>query len=172
MTPLRTIALATAVALPLGVLISQVVPRWGVGTGPEVECNSFVVDDLMRTSDLLRHSGDRIPPNQLHEELVKRGVTLPSPPSLTFAPRYYGRGAEALLREYESAKKAYEAKWEDIKGSPEYQRAREAILSRKRDETLRACLRIFGGEEGIETAGFSTKSAQDAKISAERPVSP
>jgi hypothetical protein len=146
MTPLRTIALATAVALPLGVLISQVVPRWGVGTGPEVECNSFVVDDLMRTSDLLRHSGDRIPPNQLHEELVKRGVTLPSPPSLTFAPRYYGRGAEALLREYESAKKGYEAKWEDIKGSPEYQRAREAILSTKRDETLRACLRIFGGK--------------------------
>ena len=100
----------------------------------------------MRTNDLLRHSGDRIPPNQLHEELVKRGVTLPSPPSLTFAPRYSGRGAEALLREYESAKKAYEAKWEDIKGSPEYQRAREAILSRKRDETLRACLRIFGGK--------------------------
>ena len=137
MTPLRTIALATAVALPLGVLISQVVPRWS-----PVECNSFA-DDLMRSSDLLRQSGDRIPPNQLHEELVKRGVTLPSPPSLTFVPRYSGRGgAEALLRDYESAKKAYEAKWEDIKGSPEYQRAREAILSRQRDETLRACLRI------------------------------
>ena len=140
MTPLRTIVLATAVALPLGVLISQVVPRWS-----PVECNSFA-DDLMRSSDLLRQSGDRILPNQLHEELVKRGVTLPSPPSLTFAPRYSGRGAEALLRKYESAKKAYEAKWEDIKGSPVYQRAREAILSRKRDETLRACLRIFGGK--------------------------
>lgn len=104
----------------------------------------------MRTSDLLRHSGDPIPPNQLHEELVKRGVTLPSAPSLTFAPRYSGRGAEALLREYEAAKKAYEAKWEDIKGSPEYQRAREAILSRQRDETLRFCLRIRAiQEEGV-----------------------
>ena len=136
MTPLRTIALATAVALPLGVLISQVVPRWE--PGPKVECNAFA-DDRMRNSD-------RIPPNQLHEELVKRGVTLPSPPSLTFAPRYYGREAEALLREYESAKKAYEAKWEDIQSSAEYQQAREAILSRNRDETLRACLRIFGGK--------------------------
>ena len=145
MTPLRTIALATAVALPLGVLIAQVVPRWGAGTSPKIECPSFM-EDLMRSSDPLRQSGDRIPPNQLHEELVKRGVTLPSPPSLTFAPRYSGRGAEALLRKYESAKKAYAAKWEDIKGSPVYQRAREAILSRKRDETLRACLRIFGGK--------------------------
>jgi len=149
-TPLRTIALATAVALPLGVLIAQVVPRWGAGTGPKVECLAFM-DDLMRSSDLLGYSGDRIPPNQLHEELVKRGVTLPSPPSLTFAPRYSGRGgAEALLREYESAKKAYEAKWEDIKGSPEYHQAREAILSRQRDETLRACLRIRAiQEEGV-----------------------
>ena len=141
MTPLRTIVLATAVALPLGVLIAQVVPRWS-----PVECNSFA-DDLMRSSDLQRQSGDRIPPNQLHEELVKRGVTLPSPPSLTFAPRYYGRGAEALLREYESAKKAYEAKWEDIKGSPEYQQARDSILSKQRDETLRACLRFRALQE-------------------------
>ena len=140
MTPLRTIALATAVALPLGVLIAQVVPRWGAGTSPKIECPSFM-EDLMRSSDPLRQSGDRIPPNQLHEELVKRGVTLPSPPSLTFAPRYSGRGgAEALLRDYESAKKAYEAKWEDIKGSPEYQQVRDAILSKQRDETLRACL--------------------------------
>ena len=146
MTPLRTIALATAVALPLGVLIAQVVPRWGAGTSPKIECPSFM-EDLMRSSDPLRQSGDRIPPNQLHEELVKRGVTLPSPPSLTFAPRYYGRGAEALLREYESAKKAYEAKWEDIKGSPEYQQAREAILSEQRDETLRACLRFRALQE-------------------------
>ena len=91
MTPLRTIALATAVALPLGVLIAQVVPRWGAGTSPKIECPSFM-EDLMRSSDPLRQSGDRIPPNQLHEELVKRGVTLPSPPSLTFAPRYSGRG--------------------------------------------------------------------------------
>lgn len=150
MTPLRTIALATAVALPLGVLISQVVPRWGAGRGPKLECPSFV-DDLMRSSDLLRQSGDRIPANQLHEELVQRGVTLPSPPSLTFAPRYSGRGgAEALLRDYDSAKKAYEAKWEAIKGSPAYDRAREAILSRQRDETLRACLRLRAiQEEGV-----------------------
>jgi hypothetical protein len=144
MTPLRTIALTTAVALPLGVLISQVVPvpRW-----TPVECNSFA-DDLMRSSDLLRQSGDPIAPNELHEELVKRGITLPSPPSLTFAPRYSGRGgAEALLRDYESAKKAYETKWEDIKSSPEYQRAREAILSRHRDERLRACLRFRAIQE-------------------------
>jgi hypothetical protein len=148
MTPLRTIALATAVALPLGVLIAQVVPRWGAGTGPKVECPAFM-DDLMRSSNLLGYSGDRIPPNELHEELVKRGVTLPSPPSLTFAPRYSGRGgAEALLSEYESAKKAYAAKWEDIKGSPEYHQAREAILSRQRDETLRACLRLRAIQEG------------------------
>ena len=147
MTPLRTIALATAVALPLGVLIAQVVPRWGAGTSPKIECPSFM-EDLMRSSDPLRQSGDRIPPNQLHEELVKRGVTLPSPPSLTFAPRYSGRGgAEALLRDYESAKKAYEAKWEDIKGSPEYQQVRDAILSKQRDETLRACLRFRALQE-------------------------
>ena len=75
---------------------------------------------------------------------------MPSPSSLTFTPPYSGREAEALLREYESAKKAYEAKWEDIKGSPEYQRAREAILSRQRDESLRFCLRIRAiQEEGV-----------------------
>ena len=39
-------------------------------------------------------NSDRIPPNQLHEELVKRGVTLPSPPSFTFAPR--GRWPEFI----------------------------------------------------------------------------
>jgi hypothetical protein len=69
---------------------------------------------------------------------------LPSPPSLSFAPRYSGREAEALLREYAAAKKAYEAKWEKVEGSPEYQRASEALLSKRRDKALESCLFIWG----------------------------
>ena len=42
MTPLRTIALATAVALPLGVLIAQVVPRWEPTTRLEAQAGGPV----------------------------------------------------------------------------------------------------------------------------------
>jgi hypothetical protein len=139
MTPLRTIALTTAVALPLGVLISQVLPPWREEPDVRRECIAFV-DALTKNP--------AISPHELHQELVGLGVTLPTPPSLTFPPRYSGREAEALLREYVSAKKAYEAKLEEVQASPEYLRAREAILSRNRDELWRACLSIFGG--GLE----------------------
>jgi hypothetical protein len=43
MTPLRTIALTTAVALPLGVLISQVLPPWRENAAKvRRECIAFV----------------------------------------------------------------------------------------------------------------------------------
>ena len=142
MTPLRTIALATAVALPLAVLLSQFLPRWREHPAKvRFDCSSF--------AEGIVNENSTISPHELNQELVGRGVTLPSPPSLTFAPRYSAGEAEALLRKYEAAKKAYEAKWEDIKGSPEYQRAQEAILNRKRDESLRQCLLLQEMQEKL-----------------------
>jgi hypothetical protein len=141
-TPLRTIALALGVALPVGVVLSQVLPQWREDPAKvRRECISFV--------DALMHHNPTISPHELHQELVGRGVTLPSRPSLSFAPPQSGREAEALLREYESAKKAYEAKWDEIEGSAEYQRAREAVLNRNRnrDKLLRNCLFIRGVRE-------------------------
>lgn len=143
MTPLRTIALTTAVVLPLGVLISQVLPPWREEPDVRRACISFV-DALTANPTISLH--------ELHHELVGLGVTLPTPPSLTFPPRYSGREAEALLREYASAKNAYDAKWEEVQASTEYQRAREAIRSRNRDELWRACLSLFGGGPGIGRA--------------------
>jgi hypothetical protein len=140
MTPLRTIALATAVALPLGVLISQVVPRW---RGDPVKVCILFLDGLMRGNE-----NPTIWPHELDQELVARGVTLPSRPSLTFGPSSSGREAEARLREYESAKKAYEAKWDEVKASAEYQRAREAVLNRNRDKALRVLRNCLVREVG------------------------
>jgi len=137
MTPLRTIALTTAVVLPLGVLISQVLPPWREEPDVRRECISFV--------DAFTAANPTISPHELQQELVGLGVTLPTPPSLTFPPRYSGREAEALLREYVLAKNAYEAKWEEVQASTEYQRAREAIRSRNWDKLWRACLSLFGG---------------------------
>jgi hypothetical protein len=108
MTPLRTIALALGVALPVGALLSFL-PEWRGEPGP-MECTALV------NTILGEHRW--IPPNRLHEELVKRGVTLPSPPSLSLAPSDSGSKVKSRLREYESAKKAYQAKWEEIEGSP------------------------------------------------------
>jgi hypothetical protein len=141
MTPLRTIALTTAIALPLGVLISQILPPSRQDPAKvRRECISFV-DRLTENPT--------ISPYELHQELVGLGVTLPTPPSLTFPPRYSDREAEALLREYASAKKVYEAKWEEIEASTEYQRAREAILSRNRDKLWKACLFFFREGSGV-----------------------
>jgi hypothetical protein len=136
-TPLRNIALAVVVALPIGVLISQIVPQRREDPAKvRRECISFV-DAFTANST--------ISPHELEQELVGLGVTLPTPPSLTFPPRYSGREAEALLREYASARNAYEAKSEEVQASTEYQRAREAILNRNRDKLWRACLSLFGG---------------------------
>jgi hypothetical protein len=137
MTPLRTIALALGVTLPVGALLSFL-PEWRGEPGP-MECTALV--------DTILGEHRWIPPNRLHEELVKRGVTLPSPPSFSLAPPYSGSKVESRLREYESAKKAYEAKWEEIEGSPEYQRASQALHSKSRDEAVRACLFIRGIQE-------------------------
>ena len=132
MTRLRRLAVATASALPLVVLLSQALPQWKDDPAKLRECISLV-NGLMR-EDLT------IEPHELRQELVERGVTLPLPPSLAFTPRNSKGEAEALLREYESAKKAYETKWEDIEDSSEYQRAREAIRNRHLDKVLRLCL--------------------------------
>ena len=136
MTRLRRIAVATASALPLVVLLSRALPQWRDDPAKMRECISLV-NGLTR-GDLT------IEPHELRQELVERGVTLPLPPSLAFTPRDSSGQAEALLRQYESAKKAYEAKWEDIKDSPEYQRAREAIRNRHLDKVLRLCLLGLG----------------------------
>jgi hypothetical protein len=141
MTRLRRIAVATASALPLVVVLSQALPEWRDDPAKVRECISLV--------NGLMPENLTIEPHELRQELVERGVTLPLPPSLAFTPRDSGREAEALLRQYESATKAYEAKWEDIKDSPEYQRAREAILNRKRDESLRGCLRLQEMQERL-----------------------
>jgi len=132
MTRLRRIAVATASALPLVVVLSQALPQWRDDPAKLRECISLV-NGLMR-EDLT------IEPHELRQELVKRGVTLPLPPSLAFTPRDSRGEAEALLRQYESAKTAYETKWEDIEDSSEYQRAREAIRNRHLDKVLRLCL--------------------------------
>jgi hypothetical protein len=144
-TPLRTLALALGVALPVGVVLSQVLPQWR-------EDPAKVRRECIALVDGLKHDNSTIwryePfPHELHQELIERGVTLPSRPSLTFGAPSSGREAEAQLREYESAKTAYEAKWEEVKGSAEYQRAREAVLNRNRnrnkeilDNILRHCL--------------------------------
>jgi hypothetical protein len=132
MTRLRRIAVATASALPLVVLLSQALPQWRDDPAKLRECISLV-NGLMR-EDLT------IEPHELRQELVERGVTLPLPPSLAFTPRNSRGEAEALLREYESARKAYETKWKDIEDSSEYQRAREAIRNRHLDKVLRLCL--------------------------------
>ena len=132
MTRLRRIAVATASALPLVVVLSQALPQWRDDPAKLRECISLV-NGLMR-EDLT------IEPHELRQELVERGVTLPLPPSLAFTPRDSRGEAEALLRQYESAKKAHEAKWEDIKDSSEYQRARESIRNRHLDKVLRLCL--------------------------------
>lgn len=136
MTRLRRIAVATASALPLVVLLSRALPQWRDDPAKMRECISLV--------NGLTRGNLTIEPHELRQELVERGVTLPSPPSLAFTPRDSGGEAEALLRQYESAKKAYEAKWEDIKDSPEYQRAREAIRNRHLDKVLRLCLLGLG----------------------------
>jgi hypothetical protein len=128
-TPLRTVALALGVALPVGVVLSQVLPQW---RGDPVKVCILTVDGLIRENE-----NPTIWPHELDQELVARGVTLPSPPSLTSGASSSGREAEARLREYESAKKAYEAKWDEVKASAEYQRAREAVLNRNRDKALR-----------------------------------
>jgi hypothetical protein len=132
MTRLRRIAVATASALPLVVVLSQALPEWRDDPAKVRECISLV--------NGLMPENLTIEPHELRQELVERGVTLPLPPSLAFTSRDSGREAEALLRQYESAMKAYEAKWEDIKDSPEYQRAREAIRNRHLDKVLRLCL--------------------------------
>ena len=132
MTRLRRIAVATASALPLVVVLSQALPQWRDDPAKLRECISLV-NGLMR-EDLT------IEPHELRQELVERGVTLPLPPSLAFTPRDSRGEAEALLRQYESAKAAYETKWEDIEDSSEYQRAREAIRNRHLDKVLRVCL--------------------------------
>lgn len=131
MMRLRIIALATASVLPMAVLLSHALPQWRDDPAKMRECISLV-NGLMR----------EIPTTELHEldkELVRRGVTLPTPPSLPFGREASAR-PEVLMREYEAAKKAFEAKWEDIKASPEYQRAREATLNRNLDKVLRICL--------------------------------
>jgi len=132
MTRLRRIAIATASALPLVVVLSQALPQWRDDPAKLRECISLV-NGLMR-EDLT------IEPHELRQELVERGVTLPLPPSLVFTPRDSRGETEALLRQYESAKTAYETKWEDIEDSSEYQRAREAIRNRHLDKVLRVCL--------------------------------
>jgi hypothetical protein len=132
MTRLRRIAVATASALPLIVVLSQALPQWREDPAKVRECISLV--------NGLMPENLTIEPHELRQELVERGVTLPLPPSLAFTPRDSGGEAEALLRQYELAKKAYEAKWEDIKDSPEYQRAREAIRNRHLEKVLRLCL--------------------------------
>ena len=136
MTRLRRIAVATASALPLVVLLSRALPQWRDDPAKMRECTSLV-NGLVRENLTIE-------PHELPQELVERGVTLPLPPSLAFTPRDSGGEAEALLRQYESAKKAYEAKWEDIKDSPEYQQAREAIRNRHLDKVLRLCLLGLG----------------------------
>ena len=131
MTRLRRIALVTAAMLPMTVFLAQSVPHWREDPAKVRECISLV-NGLREDST--------IEPHELREELVRRGGTLPSPPSLAFASRDSRGKAEALLREYEAAKKAYEAKWEAIKSAPEYQRAREAIRNRHLESLLTLCL--------------------------------
>src|SRR4026209_950075 len=106
MTRLRRIAVATASALPLVVVLSQALPQWRDDPAKLRECISLANGIIL--SDLT------IEPHELRQELVERGVTLPLPPSLAFTPRDSRGEAEALLRQYESAKAAYETKWEDI----------------------------------------------------------
>lgn len=141
MTPLRTAAFILGVALPVGVVLYQVLPQWK-------EDPAKVRRECITLVDALMHHDPTIWPHELDQELIERGVTLPSSPSLTFGTPP-GRDAKTQLREYESAKKAYEAKWDEIKGSAEYQRAREAVLNRNpnRDKRLSDCLSARGVRE-------------------------
>lgn len=76
MTTPRTLALSIAVAVVIGLLVSQYLPLWRDEPGPRLrrECVSLVDTVLTEDHTVRVRSGD------LEEELIKRGVNVPPDP--------------------------------------------------------------------------------------------
>jgi hypothetical protein len=146
-TPLRTVALAVVVALPLGALVSQVFPQRREELGPKLrrECVSLV-ETVLKEITLSRLD--------LQLELANRGVSVPQPssdPSLSMDPRNLGKGIpESQQREYEAAEKAFEADWDVVNSSVAYREAWDSVHSRKREKAIKECVIKRAHKEGVE----------------------
>ena len=148
MTTPRTLALSVAAALVIGLLVSQYLPLWRDEPGPRLrrECVSLV--DTVLSEDHTVRSGD------LEKELIKRGVNVPPDPFSRSKNAPGATEAEKSLnflmsKEYEAEKKAYDAKWDEIKSTPAYNLAWEAVFSEKRSKAIKDCILTRARREGV-----------------------
>lgn len=172
MTPARTFTLAIAVAVAVGLLVSQFLPQWRDEPGPRLrrECVSLV--------DTVLNEDRTVPKFDLEEQLRKRGINVPPFPSDPPLPpesesaraaalkseseyRKYLKAKERerrdrfmdseLDRNYEAAMKAYEAKWEEIRNTPAYNEAWGTVFNEKRNKAIKDCILTRARREGVST---------------------
>jgi hypothetical protein len=157
LTSRRTLAISIMVALVTGFFASQYAPRWSNEPGPRLrrECTSLV-DTVLNENNTVRRA-------ELEEDLIKRGVNVPPPPSFPSEKASVGPSAglsegatEAkkdldywFSEEGEAARKAYEAKWDEIKNTPAYDLAWEAVTAKKRSKAIKDCVLSRARKEGV-----------------------
>lgn len=136
MTTTRAIALAIVIAVPVGLLASYFYGQFE-GPGPKLrrECVSLV-DTVLNEEPTVRT-------NEVKDELAKRGISLPSFPTFPDSPT----GAD--FAKYEAEKKAYDAKWEEVRAHPEYNVAWKSVFAKKREQAIKNCVYDRARKEGV-----------------------
>ena len=149
---LVAVVLAAVGAAVAGVLTWQLVAPSSEGPGAKLQrdCVSLV-DTVLSYKTISRH--------ELVVELQQRGVRMPSDPDFRMdlgsdrelaEARYQGLLGKRTpaLAKYEAVKQVYEAQWQEIERSPEYEAARNATVARKREEAIRECVLTRAKREG------------------------
>jgi hypothetical protein len=145
--------LAAVGAAVAGLLTWQLVALWSEGLGAKLqrECVSLV-DIVLSYKTISRH--------EIVVELQQRGIRVPSDPDFSTdrgsdqalaEARYQGLLGKRTpaLAKYEAAKQVYEAQWQEIERSPEYEAARAATVARRREEAIRECVLTRAKREGV-----------------------
>jgi Uncharacterized conserved protein related to pyruvate formate-lyase activating enzyme len=123
---LNVVAIIVSVAVGFGAAEILHQSRGGLGPKLRRECVSLV-DTVM--------AGDRtVSTAALKEEFAARGIVAPQHPTIWTD---------------EAAKKAYDAKWEELRQHPAYHDAWNTVFARKREEAVKDCILNRAQREGV-----------------------
>ena len=143
MTPLRTVVVAIGVGVPVGLLTMYAYERVShEGLGPKLrrECVSLV-DTVLKEAPTVKTA-------ELVAELKSRGMSVEPRPDLPSIP---ANDAQWIVKieAHDAATKAWDAKWEELRGTRAYDEAWDVVFAKKRENAIRECVYARAQREGV-----------------------
>lgn len=135
-------SLASAAGLFLAILAgaggTYLYLSFAEGPGPRLrrDCVSLV--------DTVLNEEPTVGTSDLEAELAKHGVTFPPLPLMSSSKTW-----QTDFDNYQATVRARKAKWKALEGTPEYDKAWNAVFGKKRDDAIRECVYKRATGEGV-----------------------